>query len=357
MRASRLLVALVWGGAILYVLALSAVRSPARIVLAEDVTALFIWAAATPAILRSARRLPIARPHRLRNFAAHLLLAVAFILALNLIGPVLARLALGAPLDPRRTLRAGLLTFVGLFHLALIVYAFIVGVGHYLMALEARRREELRAERLRADLAEARLWALQLQLQPHFLFNALNSVGSLILTGRGADAFDAVGQLGELLRGVLAVEERQEVSVREEVELAEAYLAIERTRLGERLRAEWEVDPGVGHAQMPPLVLQPLLENAIRHGVARRPEGGRVLVRATRSGDRLRLEVCDDGGHADAPNDVQGGIGLDNTRRRLEHLYGEAQRLELQRAAGSTRVVVELPFHAAAPAAPAGAVA
>ena len=123
-----------------------------------------------------------------------------------------------------------------MFHLALIVYAFILGAGHYLRTLDIRRREQLRAERLRADLASAQLRALTLQLQPHFLFNALNAVGALIITERNREAFEVVGRLGELLRALLAIDRREEVSLREEIELAEAYVAIEQARLGDRLR-------------------------------------------------------------------------------------------------------------------------
>jgi LytS/YehU family sensor histidine kinase len=232
------------------------------------------------------------------------------------------------------------------YHLALIVYVFIVGVGHYLPARAAHRAEELRAERLRASLAEARLRALQLQLEPHMLFNALNAIGALVITGRKDEAFDAVGRLGDLLRAVLATETQQEVSLREELRLTQSYLAIEQARLGDRLDARWEIAPGIEAARIPPLLLQPLVENAVRHGVARKVEGGRVVVRADRVGERLRLEVRDDGPGVAAFTGAGGnGIGLENARRRLEQLYGSEHRLDLERSGEWTRVCLELPYH------------
>jgi len=247
-------------------------------------------------------------------------------------------------------------------HLALIVYAFILGAGHYLHTLDVRREEQLRAERLRADLASAQLRALTLQLQPHFLFNALNAVGALIITERNREAFEVVGRLGELLRALLAIERREEVSLREELDLVESYLGIEQARLGDRLRVEWEVAPDVGSAQVPPMLLQPLVENAIRHGVSRSPTGGRLTIAARRQDARLALEVCDDGPGplSRARAEPGGGVGLENTRQRLTHLYGGETRLELLRDGDWTRLVVELPFHVLAnvtPTLPGGAAA
>jgi two-component system sensor histidine kinase AlgZ len=237
-----------------------------------------------------------------------------------------------------------------------VVYAFILGAGHYLRTLDVRRQEAMRAERLRADLASAQLRALTLQLQPHFLFNALNAVGALILTERHREAFDMVGQLGDLLRVLLAIERREEVSLREELELTEAYVGVEQARLGDRLRVSWDVAQELGGAQVPPMLLQPLVENAVRHGVAPKPGGGRLTISAHRRDATLVLTVVDDGPTgASRPPSSEGaqspplttGLGLDNTRRRLAHLYGDATRLDLSRDGGWTRVVVEVPYHLA----------
>jgi two-component system sensor histidine kinase AlgZ len=363
--AGRVIVAL-WLAAILYVIALSTVITRGfggKAVFAEPVVEqvifLLLWGIATPAIIWSADRWPIDRQRWRHRVLRHVVIATAFIILLNLVGPALAWLVLGRPSAFAVVLRHGVLGLISAFHLALIVYAFILGAGHYLRTLDIRRHEQLRAERLRADLASAQLRALTLQLQPHFLFNALNAVGALIITERNREAFEVVGRLGELLRALLAIEHRDEVSLREELELVEAYVSIEQARLGERLRVTWNVGPDLASAQVPPMLLQPLVENAIRHGIARSSSGGSITIGATKAGTRLALVVADDG--PDTPNasarDTTGraGVGLENTRQRLAHLYGDDQRLDLSRDSGWTRVRVELPFHVLANATPPAA--
>ena len=373
--AAGRVIAGLWVAAIGYVILLSAVvarRDDNRIVvrgpLVEQVVFLLLWALATPAIVWSANRLPIERAHRGR-IGIHLAIAVAFIVLLNIAAPTIAWVLLGRATPFAAVVRRGLIGLVSVGHLALVVYAFILGAGHYLRTQDIRRQEQMRAERLRADLASAQLRALTLQLQPHFLFNALNAVGALILTERHREAFDMVGRLGDLLRALLAIERREEVSLREELELANAYVGIEQARLGDRLRVTWNIAPDLGGAQVPPMLLQPLVENAVRHGVARRSDGGgRLTISASRRDATLVLAVADDGPGAPprstmrdaAPHSAAAsGLGLENTRRRLVHLYGDATRLELFRDGDWTRVVIEVPYRLASSAAgsPAGAAA
>lgn len=353
--------AALWVGAIAYVVLLSALIARGngsqirlRDPLAEQIVLLLLWAIATPAIVWSANRLPIERG-RVSRIGIHLAVAIAFIVSLNVLAPAITWALLGRVTPFGAVLRNGLVQVVAVGHLALVVYAFILGAGHYLHTLDVRREEQMRAERLRADLVTAQLRALTLQLQPHFLFNALNAVGALILTERHREAFDVVGRLGDLLRVLLAIERRPEVSLREEIELAESYVGIEQARLGDRLRVVWDVDSGASDAQVPPMLLQPLVENAIRHGVARRPDGGSLTIAARRRDAVLVLEVSDDGpgieprlttsSTADASS--AGGLGLENTRQRLTQLYGESTRLDLTRAGAWTRVRVEVPYHLA----------
>lgn len=314
----------------------------------EQVALLLLWAAATPGIIWSAERFPITRDRWRSRVAVHAAIAIVFIFAINVVAPTLAWIALGRQAPYHAVWRHGLAGFVALGHLALIVYAFILGAGHYLHTLDVRRQEQLRAERLRADLASAQLRALTLQLQPHFLFNALNAVGALIITERNREAFEVVGRLGDLLRALLAIERREEVSLREELELAQSYVGIEQARLGDRLRVRWEIAPDLGNAQVPPMLLQPLVENAVRHGIARASAPGNLTISASRVGTQLVLEVRDDGpGPASATvvDTDRAGLGLENTRRRLTHLYGDACRLGLSREASWTCVRVELPHH------------
>jgi two-component system LytT family sensor kinase len=190
------------------------------------------------------------------------------------------------------------------------------------------RDRELRAARLEGALARAQLRALQAQLQPHFLFNTLNTIASLIPEDPAA-AEELVESLGELLRAALRDGGRDEITLGQEIELLDQYLRIQERRFHDRLRVERLFAPDLGDAMVPPLVLQPLVENAIRHGVAARPGGGTVTVRTERSGGDLRLTVEDDGPGFRPENDgASTGVGLANTRARLEQLYGAKGALE-----------------------------
>jgi len=366
--AGRVIVAL-WLAAIVYAVVLSFLlfrssggRFEFRTAVVEQVVFLLLWGIATPAIIWSADRLPIDRVRWRTRLPAHAAIAVAFVVALNVVAPTIVWLMTGRVSPLATVWQHGLASLANVGHLALIVYAFILGAGHYLHTLDVRRAEQLRAERLRADLAAAQLRALTLQLQPHFLFNALNAVGALIITERNREAFEVVGRLGELLRALLAIEHREVVDLREELELLESYVGIEQARLGDRLRVRWDVAPDVASAQVPPMLLQPLVENAIRHGVSRVPAGGSLTITARRRDGRLSLDVCDDGpgpSGARAPDAAGSGVGLENTRRRLAHLYGDDSRLELLRDGDRTRLHIELPFHVRAnpPVFPGGAAA
>jgi len=349
-KAAGWVIASLWIAAIVYVLVLYVAtgQRPFGGIVVEQIILLVLWGVATPAILRSAEWLPIERAQWIRGVLVHGTIASAFIIALNAVGLTLAWVLMGRPTPYAAVVRHAITELLRAFHLALIVYAFILGAGHYLRALDIRRREQLRTERMRVDLVSAQLRALTLQLQPHFLFNALNAVGALIVTERNREAFEVVGRLGELLRALLVIEQREEVSLREEVDLAEAYVGIEQARLGERLRVTWEIADDVMSAQVPPMLLQPIVENAIRHGVARSPNGGTLVLAAAHTGTRLMLEVRDDGpGPAASSPGVSDrtGVGLDNTRRRLAHLYGDDQSLTLVRTNGWTIVRIEVPFH------------
>jgi len=205
------------------------------------------------------------------------------------------------------------------------------------------RDRELRNAQLEASLQAAKLSALQSQLNPHFLFNALNAVSALMY--RDVEAADAMlARIGELLRLTLAADGSHEIRLSEELELLERYLDIERIRFAERLAITVDVPDSALEAHVPPFALQPLVENAIRHGVARRSEGGKVLVSARRVDGRLQLRVVDDGPGLPAEK-VREGIGLRNTRDRLQQLYGTSQQLAFRKPdAGGLEVLMELPW-------------
>jgi hypothetical protein len=230
------------------------------------------------------------------------------------------------------------------------VYWVVVSVAHAMMFYRRAQERERSTLELSSRLAESKLEALRLQLHPHFLFNTLNAISALIHKDpRAAD--DMIGNLSELLRLSLDVTE-QEVPLRREIEFLDRYLEIERTRLGDRLETVKEIGDGALDALVPALVLQPLVENAIRHGIEPRREPGRVIIRVVREDGRLRLNVSDNGVGWSGGKTLRSGhgIGLANTTARLRELYGGTARMELRESpAGGLDVLVEIPFRAAHP--------
>ncbi|MBV9110320.1 MAG: histidine kinase, partial [Gemmatimonadetes bacterium] len=196
------------------------------------------------------------------------------------------------------------------------------------------------AERARAQAADAQLAALQAQVNPHFLFNALNTIAALVRTDpRSAEA--TTENLARVLRRTLDRTRRTDCTVEDEVDFLRAWLAVERERFGDRLRVDFEVEPAAEPLRIPTMTLQPLVENSLKHGIAGKLEGGRVTVRVQRQGDRLRLEVEDDG--AGFPREPREGTGLANLRHRLETIYGADAELRVERPPAGAWVVVELP--------------
>lgn len=234
--------------------------------------------------------------------------------------------------------------FGGTLYDAFAIFAWsvlYVGIKHQ-QALQAERERSLRAEAL---VHAARLDALRVQLNPHFLFNALNAISTLVIDGRSAEAATMIARLADLLRSTLERPVNDEVPLSAELDLVRQYLDIEQVRLGSRLRVEIAADPSAVNARVPSLLLQPIVENAVRHAIAPREQGGRIVVTATRSNGRLLLSVDDDGPGLAAER--QGaGIGLSNTRERLIHRYGANHQFVLQRSPlHGLRVLIDLPYH------------
>ncbi len=230
-------------------------------------------------------------------------------------------------------------------HSTVLVYALIAMISYAIIYYRQYREKELHAAELSTQLASAELQVLKAQLHPHFLFNTLHSISSLMHEDIGA-ADRMLSRLSELLRVVLSNEGRQTVSLRQEVEFLEAYLEIERVRFSDRLRAEVSVDPGTLDAEIPSLLLQPLVENAIRHGIASRTEGGKVQFTALRDNGQLRLTIADDGkGLGTGESQSSGrGIGLANVRERLWRLYGDSHTFSLNTSDSGVTVTIAIPY-------------
>jgi len=231
-------------------------------------------------------------------------------------------------------------------HTNLLTYWGIAGIVLARDFYRKYRERELRSAQLETELARSQLATLKAQLHPHFLFNTLNAISALVARAP-EQAERMIARLSELLRATLETDEAR-VPLRRELEFVERYLAIERVRFGERLRVETQVDPSVWGAEVPHLILQPLVENAVKHGVARHAAGGRIRITARQEVNRLVLEVHDDGpGAADAAA-IEEGIGISNTRRRLERLFGADARLEFRSEEGFT-AALSLPRTVGAP--------
>ena len=300
----------------------------------------YLWAALSPAIVWLARRLRFERGVWLTALAVHFVGAAAFsVVHIFLQSNVQCYTSWS---HVGGTSLGGVFNFLltKKLHLNLLTYAGIVGVTQ---AVFYYRRFHERG----AQLARARLQSLQLQLQPHFLFNTLNTISELVHRDpRAADR--TIARLGDLLRLTLETENLPEVTLRQEIEFLQKYLEIEKTRFHDRLRVDFSIAPEALDALVPNMVLQPLIENAVRHGIAARPGAGTISINAARRGEFLRIEINDDGVGLENPHPdaaPREGVGLSNTRARLRQLYGDRQELVLRASeSGGLEVVLRLPF-------------
>ena len=219
------------------------------------------------------------------------------------------------------------------------IYLMIISAAH---TLHFYRRAEMRS----GQLARARLQALQTQIHPHFLCNTLNTIAGLIHKAPDK-AEDVVQMLGDLLHFLLRADPESQIRLEREIDFVEKYLAIMHVRFNHRVRYEFHIAPDTLAASVPVLLLQPVVENAIKHGLEARPEGGKITIQAQRDNSCLRLRVCDTGVGIPNPADVVEGIGLSSTRARLQEFYGDAASLEIFSDAGTT-VLITIPFRLAA---------
>lgn len=301
-----------------------------------------LYALLTPAVFWLARRFPLARGTIARHLPVHLLGAV-LLCAAWAGGGVLLSWAMF-----RSTPYGG--GAVGWFFTSLpfgvAVYFAVLGVEHAAFYFVEARERETHAARLSAQLAEARLGALRMQMQPHFLLNSLNAITVIVRDRDTVTATRMLEQLGDMLRRVTRADRPPEVTLAEELAFVRQYLAIEEVRFSDRLRPVFAVDPSLLAAAVPEFVLQPLVENALRHGLAQRVGATRLEIAARREEEELILSVTDDGpGPDDAAREPMEGVGLGNTRERLATLYGDRATLTLtRRPDGGATATVRLPY-------------
>jgi len=306
------------------------------------------WALATPFVLRLGRRFP---PVKLRPFSAW----IAHAAACAVIGLIFAAwttwlavlfnpFADPSPPPPFAHLwfdkfYNGMLSF-------LVLYAAILAVSYVLDSRERLAFQQTEAARLNEQLAKAQLNALRRQIEPHFLFNTLNAVAGLVREGRNDAAVSMIAGLSDFLRRVLEDSTRQQVPLEEEIDFAQKYLDIQKVRFAERLQLSVDVPRELYRAQVPSLILQPMVENAVKHGIAKRARGGAIRIAASRCNGILTLSVCNDGPSLPADSEMtRHGIGMSNVRTRLQSLYGDAFELSMRNQdAGGVEVSVSLPF-------------
>jgi two-component system LytT family sensor kinase len=319
-----------------------------------------LWLLFLPAVAWLSFRFPIERRRLFRNVALHsfacLLMAGtnrAAFRAVDRIVPLARRSERpGAPSDPRM-IRIGPPGALGSFNalraaLDVLVYWSLLGVCQAIRNFRTSQERERRAAELEAMLASAKLQALRMQINPHFLFNTLNSIAALLYVNpRAAD--EMLGDLSELLRRSLESMEEQEISLAQELEFIGAYLSIEQKRFGERLRVEQSVPDELRKALLPALILQPLVENAIRHGIEPQRGPGLISIEAKKEDQHLHLIVRDNGKglpQMQSNNSGRRGIGLANTQARLQGLYGHEQSFFFGKAEPQgCQVDIRLPFH------------
>jgi sensor histidine kinase YesM len=303
-----------------------------------------IWALATPVVLWLARRFRIERNSWRRTLPLHFGIGVVLSSLLIVVDYVLYMTILGRMASMSRWS-----TFQNVYYNLdrwLLTYWVIVLISHAFNYYNSFRKGELRAAQLRTQLAQAQLEALKMQLHPHFLFNTLHSISALLNKDVEA-ARSMIARLGDFLRMTLENSGSQEVTLQQEIEFLNGYLDIERIRFQDRLTTLVEVDPSVLDVRVPNLILQPLVENAMRHAIAN-SNCGRIEVLAAPSNGMLRIQVKDNGPGLQVVraniNRSKQGVGLANTKARLVRLYGAAHRLEFENVPnGGLVVTMEIP--------------
>lgn len=301
--------------------------------------------ALVPLIFAWCRAFPLTAPWRVRNVAAHAVGAIAFPVVHSTLYVGFMQLVEATVPNSPPAVRIIVNLLRLYFGAEVLTYGAVVclwSAAHY--HHEATRRE-LDAIRLREALTRAQLDALRLQLQPHFLFNTLHSIASMAHNRQTDDLVRTVNHLGELLRAVLEDRTASEVSLAQEIALAERYLEVMRVRFQDRLTVVWDLDARCNDARIPVMLLQPILENALLHGIESRPGPGTVRVQTRLHDERVEVRIQDSGPGFRATPRLGRGVGLSNTRKRLELLWGERCRLETSSAEQSGGgVVLDFPF-------------
>ena len=303
----------------------------------------YLWLGLTPLVIWLSRSFRIEGGQRFKRLTIHFLASVVIVLAHVLVFTVIS-----IPFDwyPHLTpfWNKYFLLILNFTPSNVMFYWGVVVIDHALDYYRKLQERELRASQLETQLAQSQLQVLKMQLHPHFLFNTLNAISALIRESPD-EADEMVSRLGDLLRMTLETAGLQEVPFKKELEFLKHYLDIEQTRFQDRLKVEMAIEPETLDGLVPSMILQPLVENSVRHGVAPRPEGGCIKIKAWRDNSLLRLEVEDDGPGVCGNAPLKERVGLTNTRARVRNLYGDEHDLKMRNADGGGLVVsLSIPF-------------
>ncbi|HSS19367.1 MAG TPA: histidine kinase [Pyrinomonadaceae bacterium] len=309
----------------------------------------YLWGFLSPLILQMGRRFPVEGRARIKGLVIHLLTCVA-LAAVQIAGATALRMII-RPFDDWSDTHTFLIQYQrelsNFFLINVLVYWAIFGVGYAFDYREKYREREAQAAELKAQLTRAQLESLKMQLQPHFLFNTLHTIAGLVRGNEKVPAVNMISGLSDLLRRTLESADEQEVPLKEEVKFVELYLDIQKVRFSDRLAVQIDVVPETQNALVPNLFLQPLVENAIRHGVSQQSAPGLIKIESFRDNGNLQITVTDNGPglRENYQHERSGGIGLTNTSERLERLYGKRHRFDLRNCAGGgTEATVVIPF-------------
>jgi LytS/YehU family sensor histidine kinase len=317
-------------------------------ILIAEMSFAYIWAALTPLTLWLARRFPLERANWLRGVGVHVLASFVIGFATRAFRDLMF-IYYVLDMDMWMPLSRLILNVYFFFDYGAMIYWLILLISYAMNYYRRAREGEVRASRLEAQLALAQLQALKMQLHPHFLFNTLHSISALVHKNPDS-AEKMIARLGDFLRLTLDNAGTQEVSLQQEIEFLKCYLEIERIRFRDRLYVNLKIDPQALNARLPNLILQPIVENAIKHGIAPRTDSGRIEIEAKRQDGYLHIMVTDNGPglpmNGKTGGLVKQGVGLANTEARLQQLYGDYHRLDLMNTSkGGLTVILEIPFN------------
>ena len=306
-----------------------------------------IWALAAPLVWRLEHRWPLSRATLIRHLAFAFVVATLVLVTYYAAYHVLIRLPLisGWFTGMMRSFRSSAVMFaLTFFHVELMMYTAVAAAAYASRTAGLLRARETQALKLEAELSGARLKTLRAQLQPHFLFNTLHTIGSLVMQRRNDQAVGLLAELGELLRGTLANRDRELAPLGEEIEHLRRYLRIEEARFGDRLTIDWRIAPATLSHAIPPFILQPIVENAFRHGIARMTGPASLRITSAMHGAELHVAITNDGPPLAGSFALDGGsgYGLRNVQERLD-ARSPAGRLEIQNVANGVAATLVMP--------------